>query len=635
MNTLIYFRLEHFFQNTFRLRESIRNIMFFKDCRYVAALIFPDLRFEWILSVCMVFALGAIFAPLFILLGLQEGIVGNMFDQLKHDPASRLVTPKYPLKGSLNEIWLNALRQRSAIVITTPVSHLQLDIEGLEDPVNAIPTVPEDPLLTENRISLAGENRPIVLSAALAQKTGKKIGDPLTLVLVRHTGVEEKVPIRFRVTGILPKSASADVKLWLPQTFFRFFYQWRKGRAVPELGLSGTGSILNPEYDGIVTILTTVPADEEYRQMLSGRIGFSNLPQAHKDADIGWTLPPDYEIRVWRPVNTRVYPSDFKPLVNRHHELGYAVDAVPFIDDFRVDLKLDGHSQRMSVTILPDTSETDEDTGERKELPNVWFSTADGFKTDAAGQISFHSANEKNKNNITIPVRMIPSPSLKTGWLAVPGDLAGKMNAARNQEAVYDPITGEFNPAGEEMRYFRAYARSIDELESLVDFIRGEGVKSADNALREPASRVEDIRNIRRLAGYMEQIYLLIVFVSGVSGIFAIAASVYAGVQRKRYDLAYLELLGVHPGALFLFPYLKSMMLVIGGVVFAFIAYLIFGHFSDRLFAHALGGAASLTRLTGQNVFFLVSGILIAGTLASLLAATSVMRIEPGEYIRE
>lgn len=607
--------------------------MFFKDCRYVAALIFPDLRFEWILSVCMVFALGAIFAPLFILLGLQEGIVGNMFDQLKHDPASRLVTPKYPLKSSLNDIWLNTLRERSAIVITTPVSHLQLDIEGLEDPVNAIPTVPEDPLLTENGISLSDENRPIVLSAALAQKTGKKIGDPLTLVLVRQTEVEEKVSIRFRVAGILRKSASADVKLWLPQTFFRFFYQWRKGRAVPELGLSGTGVILNPEYDGIVTILKNVPADEEYRQMLSGRIGFSNPPQAHKDADIGWTLPSDYEIRIWIPVNTRVYPSDFKPLVNRHHELGYAVDAVPFIDDFRVDLKLDGQNQRMAVTILPDMSETDEDTGERKELPIVWFSTADGFKNDAVGQISFHSANEKN--NITITVRMLPSLSLITGWIAVSGDLAGKMNAARNQEASYDPIRGEFNPAGEEMRYFRAYARSIDELESLVDFIREEGVKSADNALREPASRVEDVRNIRRLAGYMEQIYLLIVFVSGVSGIFAIAASVYAGVQRKRYDLAYLELLGVHPGALFLFPYLKSMMLVIGGVVFAFIAYLIFGHFSDKLFAHALGGTASLTRLTGQNVFFLVSGIFLAGSLASLLAATSVMRIEPGEYIRE
>ncbi len=604
--------------------------MFFRDCRHVAALILPDLCFEWILSICMVFSLGAIFAPLFILLGLQEGIVGNMIDQLKRSPESRLVTPRYPLKTSLDDDWLAALGRQAETVITSPASHLLLDIEGLGDPVNAIPTTPEDPLLAENGISLAGGNeRSVVLSAGLSRHTGKKRGDFFTVILVRYIGGrKEQAPIQFRVAGVLPETASPDAKFWIPRDLFRWFDQWRKGRAVPELGLSGTGTFLRPEFDGILTLLKKIPPDEDYRRMLSGRTSFSRLPQPCEDA--GWQLPPESRAHLWKPVNSRIYKSDFKPLENRHHELGYAVETIPFLENFKVELSSEGRDKKMTVTILPDSPPGNESD----KTPHVMCSDEDGFRTGATGQISFSSGSEKKR--IVIPVNILSSSKIKPGRLAVPDkQLAGKMNAARRQTATYDPVSGEFSPVGEEMRYFRAYAKSIDGLETLVEFIRQEGIKQGSGALREPNSRLEEVRSIRRLAFYMEQLYILIVVVSGVSGIFAIAASVYAGVQRKRKDLAYLELLGVHRGALFLFPYLKSLMLVAGGVISAFIAYLIFGHFSDKLFVHVLGEAASLTRLTGWNIFYLIAGIFTAGSLASLLAATSVMRIEPGEYIRE
>lgn len=605
--------------------------MFLRDCRHITTLTFSDLRFEWILSGCMIFALGAVFAPLFILLGLQEGIVGNMLDRLKSDPSSRLVTPKFPVEAPLDDAWLHLLGERSQAVIGSPTSRLLLDIEGLDEPINAVPTTPEDPLLIENGIILSGEGRPIVLSKRLAQISGKKIGNIFTVILVRKVGQEERVPVKFRVAGIAPISASEDAKIWLPETLFQWFYNWRKGQAVPELGLMGRGAVLAPEYDGIVTLLESVPSDEDYRRMLAGKMGFNQLPQPLLDT--GWKLPLDRQVRLWRAINSRVFESDFAPLVNRHHELGYTLEAVPFLESFDVMLKAGVRTERLSLTILPPALGLGASAGDPEGMPRVWVSPENGFEDAVAGEMSFDSGNKGIK--ITIPVKLSASHMVTPGHLAVPRDLAGKMNAARHQEAAFDPARGEFTPMGAGMRFFRAYARSIDELEELVEFVRQEGVKRASNALREPSSKVEEVRNIRRLAGYMEQLYFLIVVVCGVSGFFAIAANVYAGVQRKRRDLSYLALLGMHPAALFLFPCLKSLVLVTGGVVSALVAYVLFGHLSDRLFAQVLGDAGSLTRLTVDNIMILLSGIFTAASLASLLAATAVTRIEPGEYIRE
>ncbi|MCP4217005.1 MAG: ABC transporter permease [bacterium] len=579
----------------------------------------------------MVFALGAVFAPLFILLGLQEGIVGNMIDRLKSDSESRLVTPKFPLRTSLDDGWLQSLERRSEVVITSPTSHLLLDIEGIGEPVNAIPTIPEDPLLTENGISLKGYDRPIVISNRFAQHAGKTMGDNLTVILVRHIGQEEKVPVQFRVVKILPITASADVKVWLPLPIFRWFYKWRKGQAVPQLGLTGKGNSLIPEYDGIQTLLKTEPSDGDYRRMIAGKISFSQPPQPCEIA--AWDIPPNHQARLWKPINSRVFKADFRPLVNRHHELGYAVDAVPFLDEFEVTLRTGDRTVQMFLTILPDTPKSDSLSTNPKGTQHVWIARAQGFIADTAGELSFDSGDEGR--DIHIPVRLNPSRALKAGYIAVAREFAGKMNAARNQEASYDSVTGEFSPLDEDMRFFRAYTRSIDELEALVEFVRQEGGRRASDALREPSSKVEEVRNIHRLAGYMEQLYFLIVIISGISGIFAIAANVYAGVHRKRRDLAYLALLGVNRGALFLFPYLKSVVLITGGIFLALIAYAVFGHFSDQLFAHVIGDAESLTRLTMQNISVLLAGIYAAGSLASFFAAIKIMRIEPGEYIRE
>jgi putative ABC transport system permease protein len=602
---------------------------FFRDCTHIVALVFADLRFEWILSLCMILSLGAVFAPLFILLGLQEGIIGNMLDKLQRDPVSRLVKPKW--EGPLDDAWLASLREQRVALVESPTAFLLLDVEGMDDPVNALPTDKNDPILLENDITLADWKESLVLSAPLAQSIGKQAGSSFTLTLIRSAGREERIPLQMKVAGILPTKVSQDSKIWLDAELFRRIHQWRRGGAVPELSLGGGRAVLEPEYDGIVTLLEKVPSDAEYRTMIGRGMSFSQLPQPF-DLSL-WGYAAEQQVRLWKPVNSRLFEQNFKSLISRHHEMGYSVKTLPYFDDFKVDLRSDGKNISLTLaSLLP--KEEIESSGSTDAVQHVWIAQDEKISFPyPKATMSFSTA--AHGEEITIPVRVHPSVKVPSGYIAVDPRFAGKMNAAHRQGAVYDQQAGEFRPIEQGVRFFRAYANSIDDLEALVEFIRAEGVRRSSEALQEPVSRVAEVRDIRQLAGYMKKLYLLILSVSGISGFFAILASVYAGIQRKRKDIAYLALFGLHPLTLILFPFFKSLVLVSAALCGSLAAYGIFGYWADRIFTDALGNTASLTRLAGQQTVLLVSAVYITASLASLIAAVAVTRIEPGEYIRE
>jgi putative ABC transport system permease protein len=572
-----------------------------------------------------------VFAPLFILLGLQGGIIGNMLDELQKDPVSRLVLPKW--ETSLDDSWLADLRKQTAALIESPTAFLLLDVEGMNDPVNVLPTSNADPLLKENKITLTNRTQSLVLSTPLAKALRKQQGDRITLTLIRSTGYEERIPVHMQVAGVLPAKASQDAKIWLDAQLFKQLHQWRRGGAIPDLNLPGGGTTLAPEYDGIVTLLEKIPSDEEYRTMIGRGIGFSQPPQP---IDLTpWGYAAKQQARLWKPVNSRVLEQNFTSLVNRHHEMGYKLETIPYVNDFKVTLRSDGNSISLFLSSLLPKENTAAPPDATDSVQQVWIFQNDktSFFPSLKAEMTFSTTARGEE--IIIPVRVHSSERVPQGYIASDPDFAGKMNAARRQEAMYDPQAGEFRPVEQGIRFFRAYAKNIDNLEDLVEFIRAEGKKQASEALLEPVSRIAEVRNIRQLAGYMKKLYRLILAVSGVSGFFAILANVYAGIQRKRKDIAYLELYGLHPVSLVLFPFLKSLVLVSAALASAFIAYGIFSYQTDALFKNVIGAADSLTRLDRKQIIYLIAGLYGTASLASFIAAVAVTRIEAGEYIRE
>ncbi|MCI5118290.1 MAG: hypothetical protein D3913_10080, partial [Candidatus Electrothrix sp. LOE1_4_5] len=419
---------------------TIKNQSDSLDFLHIIRLVFADLRFEWILSLCMILALGAVFAPLFILLGLQGGIIGNMLDDLQKDPVSRLVMPKW--ETSLDEAWLASLRKETGALIESPTAVLLLDVEGMNNPINVLPTNETDPLLMENSITLENWKKSLVLSTPLAADLRKKQGDPITLTLIRSTGQEERKLVNMKVAGVLPFKASQDSKIWLDAHLFKKLHQWRRGGAVPELGLAGGGTTLSPEYDGIVTLLKRIPSDAEYRTMIGRGLGFSQLPTLFDVTS--WGYPAEQQARLWKPLNSRVFEHNFTSLVNRHNEMGFQAEPLPYIDDFKVTLRSDGKNIALRLSSFLAKEKTTPPSGS-SNLRHVWISLDDKkqfpypnaemtFSTTASGE------------EIIVPVQIHPLEGIPQDYLVTDPQFAGKMNAARRQEAMYDVQAGEFRP---------------------------------------------------------------------------------------------------------------------------------------------------------------------------------------------
>lgn len=599
------------------------------DWHHILGLAWADLRYEWVLSLCMGLALGAVFAPLFILLGLREGIVGTMLERLQQDPLSRLVMPKYPLQAPLDAAFAAGLDERAEVTIQSPVPFLLLDVEGVPDHINALPSSTEDPLLVANGLTPPAGGLWAVVSQRLAEEVGKGPGDILPVVLQRSASDQQRVPLGIPIVGVLPHSVSREVQFWIPTNVLRWLKEWRRGLPVPALGLGGTGIGLAPEYDGALTVLPRIPSTEDYRAMMAGRGGFSQMPKLI--TDVGWDLPPGRQARLWLPVNNRIADESLSALRYRHSERGYESEVIPYLADFQVRLESPQGSVSRRLVILPREPVVVPGVGTDAITPPVWISAKDRLAEPIVSLVfaSFGGGD------IRLPARPVATAALHTGVVAVPRALAGKMNAARRQAAVFDQTTGELRPFGGGDRFFRAYAPSIDAVPGLADWIRGQGEATGDPGLMEPVSREAEVRQIHTLSRHMQTLYALIAAVIGVSGFFAIAANVYAGVQRKRRDLAYLQLLGLGRGALLFVTTIKSLALVVGGLAIALGGYAIFASVAGPLFAGLGTTAGSLTRLDVADALGLVGVILAAASAASVAAATTIASIDPAEYLRE
>lgn len=557
-----------------------------------------------------------------------------MLDTLKSDPASRLVQPKFISQNPFPQKDLQEIKKASAIFIPSVHSHLLLDIQGLPDPVNAVPALENDPFVVKSDPTFAEGKKWVVLSESLHRKIRKEKGETLTILLRRTAtaGQPEEVKFESLIAGVVPSvnMPKEEVKLFLPLNVFNSFSHWRKGYAAPDLNLAGNRShMLTPEYDGVLTDLAlTRPTDEEYRRMIAGRLPFATIPTVWKKE--GWSSKLGKEQALWHTVNSTIDEKDVQALVNRYLDLGYSPQTVPYVADLYLECDSAGSPKNWKLTILPDANSP---PWQQEELPTLLIPQEDkGFE----GKTSVILRTGLESNPVKIPVLLTTSEYVEPGYVAANSKLAGLMHSAKRLGAVYNISSRSFLLNFEsQIHYFRAYADSIDTLEQLVELVAEKGKTLDSRALEEPVSRIGDVRRIRTLSNYMKKIYLLIAIISGISTIFAVAASVYATVQRRRYDLAYLNMLGVARITIVFFPFIKSLLLISCGIIVAFAAYFFFGYLSSQWFIELLGPTESLTRLEPKYIAILIGVIGFLGGFISMLAASCVGRMESNRCVHE
>lgn len=173
----------------------------------------------------------------------------------------------------------------------------------------------------------------------------------------------------------------------------------------------------------------------------------------------------------------------------------------------------------------------------------------------------------------------------------------------------------------------RLYAADLDAVAPLVERLAGDGLESR--------SRLADIAAVRGLDRGLGGLFALIAGLAGAGYLASLGFNLWAGIERKRRDIAVLRLLGIGRRAVLLFPMVQAGTIALAGMavaggLYAVTASVLNGGLLETLFFP--GMRATLDPLDG-----LLGGIAtLIGVLAvSALAGMRAARFDPAEGLRD
>ena len=210
-----------------------------------------DYLHERTLSACGVLALAAMLAPLLILFGVRNGVIGNLQERLIRDPRNLEIVPVG--SGKYGGAFFEELRQRADVGYAVPQTRSIAATIGLLPAaggqgglspkavnVSLIPSGEGDPLTQRFADNAVLEEGEIILTASAAEKLGVQAGDALTGRITRARGLlREEVELPLRVKAVLPLSALQKDAAFAPLSLLEDAETYRDGMAVPARGWPG------------------------------------------------------------------------------------------------------------------------------------------------------------------------------------------------------------------------------------------------------------------------------------------------------------------------------------------------------------------------------------------------------------
>ncbi|WP_158047528.1 FtsX-like permease family protein [Skermanella pratensis] len=222
-------------------------------------LVVADLRRDWAMAVCQVFALAAVLTPLLVLFGLQQGVLGQMLRDLQANPAMREIVPRVTGTNRFDAAWLDAARRRADVAfavgdartLAAEVEMVPLARPQAEAVLGVlVPTGPGDPLAaTAGEPWASGLDR-VVLSFGAARALGAAAGERIQLLVPRRRdGTDETQAHAVTVASILPPDRMAETRraILVDDRLVLHVQRYRDGFAVPELGWPGAAAETGPQ----------------------------------------------------------------------------------------------------------------------------------------------------------------------------------------------------------------------------------------------------------------------------------------------------------------------------------------------------------------------------------------------------
>ena len=190
--------------------------------------------------------LTSVLAPILVLFGIKNGIVEELFDQLRKDPSAVEVRPIG--QGQFDGGFFAALRERPDVRYVIPTTRFlssTISLRNLDDrsvPVASgelTPTSAGDPLAGQ-ALSWDGSTLEVVLSKVLAEKLKLSHGQILSGRLGRYVaGRREAVDVRLKVKALIPLNMTSRNLVLVPLDFLLAAEDYREGFRVGSLHANG------------------------------------------------------------------------------------------------------------------------------------------------------------------------------------------------------------------------------------------------------------------------------------------------------------------------------------------------------------------------------------------------------------
>ncbi len=173
----------------------------------------------------------------------------------------------------------------------------------------------------------------------------------------------------------------------------------------------------------------------------------------------------------------------------------------------------------------------------------------------------------------------------------------------------------------------RLYARGLDQVAPLADYLRAEGIE-----VRTQAERIATVQAFDRTLSFVFQVLAAI---GGSGCALALGGALWVNVDRKRRQLALLRLFGFGHGAVAAVPVIQGLVISALGFLLASAAYLLGSRVFDSVMGRNLPAGGYVSRLESTDLVVAAGAMLLIALLASVAAALRAGRVSPAEGLRE
>lgn len=181
---------------------------------------------------------------------------------------------------------------------------------------------------------------------------------------------------------------------------------------------------------------------------------------------------------------------------------------------------------------------------------------------------------------------------------------------------------------------FRVFARSIDEVGALVEWLEEQGIPTHSN--------YDKIARIQQLDDALTLVFVILVVVAVVGGATSMGANLFAAVLRKQHELSLLRLVGYSSKAIIMFPVIQSIILSVSGGLIAVSAYALLepvvnkqlGSQTEGLFVSRLKDGEPISRLLPEHYIMVLLAILCIGVVTASVGAIRAASISPADGLR-